>query len=438
MFKADAEKYLSVKEGVESAHDAAKLARSAGMGGDAAITAATSGAWAVGMLLNRGSLSDALVGFIDLCEEYADLAKEAAESITDDLVPARDLVLTELGAAAGIAGKVSFDESADLPSRFLEFDTAAGDFKSAVGLASLSSFGLPGAEAVTGPLAELSSALVTQENIVTSASLSFGRYRTAVGDFETSYSHNFATLLEAALDERTIKELSNTIQGVAGGIAMSGDGGVTGIKYAMNNGGEFRKFLESFKTKDFLGRLADDVTSTFKADNWEKAWDRLREIETDKFDDALDAASRLTDDVAKAGDWSNWVKRLGGAADLLGYAGDVLEIADAGAAAFEKIAEGDFLSAADEVGYGAVKFLGGKGITALAGFAVGGPAGVVVGIGAGVLWDWGCETVHDGKLQEHVDAFIGGAKDFAEDVGDFATGLFNGASDFFSGLVPSC
>lgn len=190
MFKADAEKYLSVKEGVESAQDAAKLARSAGRGGDAAITAATSGAWAVGMLLNRGSLSDALVGFIDLCEEYADLAKEAAESITDDLVPARDLVLTELGAAAGIAGKVSFDESADLPSRFLEFDTAAGDFKSAVSLASLSSFGLPGAEAVTGPLAELSSALGAQENIVTSASLSFGRYRTAVGDFETSYSHN--------------------------------------------------------------------------------------------------------------------------------------------------------------------------------------------------------------------------------------------------------
>lgn len=437
MFKADAEKYLSVKEGVESAQDAAKLARSAGRGGDAAITAATSGAWAVGMLLNRGSLSVALDGFIDLCEEYADLAKEAAESITDDLVPARDLVLTELGAAAGIAGKVSFDESADLPSRFLEFDTAAGDFKSAVGLASLSSFGLPGAEAVTGPLAELSSALATQENIVTSASLSFGRYRTAVGDFETAYSYNFATLMEAALDERTIKELSNTIQGVAGGIAMSGDGGVTGIKYAMNNGGGFRKFLESFKAKDFLGRLADDVTSTFKADNWEKAWDRLREIETDKFDDALDAASRLTDDVAKAGDWSNWVKRLGGAADLLGYAGDVLEIADAGAAAFEKIAEGDFLSAADEVGYGAVKFLGGKGITALAGFAVGGPAGVVVGIGAGVLWDWGCETVHDGKLQEHVDAFIGGAKDFAEGVGDFATGLFNGASDFFGGLVPS-
>ena len=437
MFKADAEKYLSVKEGVESAQDAAKLARSAGRGGDAAITAATSGAWAVGMLLNRGSLSVALDGFIDLCEEYADLAKEAAESITDDLVPARDLVLTELGAAAGIAGKVSFDESADLPSRFLEFDTAAGDFKSAVGLASLSSFGLPGAEAVTGPLDELSSALATQENIVTSASLSFGRYRTAVGDFETAYSYNFATLMEAALDERTIKELSNTIQGVAGGIAMSGDGGVTGIKYAMNNGGGFRKFLESFKAKDFLGRLADDVTSTFKADNWEKAWDRLREIETDKFDDALDAASRLTDDVAKAGDWSNWVKRLGGAADLLGYAGDVLEIADAGAAAFEKIAEGDFLSAADEVGYGAVKFLGGKGITALAGFAVGGPAGVVVGIGAGVLWDWGCETVHDGKLQEHVDAFIGGAKDFAEGVGDFATGLFNGASDFFGGLVPS-
>ena len=71
MFKADAEKYLSVKEGVESAQDAAKLARSAGRGGDAAITAATSGAWAVGLLLNRGSLSDALVGFIDLCEEYA-------------------------------------------------------------------------------------------------------------------------------------------------------------------------------------------------------------------------------------------------------------------------------------------------------------------------------------------------------------------------------
>lgn len=253
MFKADAEKYLSVKEGVESAHDAAKLARSAGMGGDAAITAATSGAWAVGMLLNRGSLSDALVGFIDLCEEYADLAKEAAESITDDLVPVRDSVLTELGAAAGTAGKVSFDQSTDLPSRFLEFDTAVGDFKSAVGLASLSSFGLPGAEAVTGPLAELSSALVTQENIVTSASLSFGRYRTAVGDFETSYSHNFAMLMEAALDERTLKELSNTIQGIAGGIAMSGDGGVTGIKYAMANGGGFGDSSRASRRRTSLG-----------------------------------------------------------------------------------------------------------------------------------------------------------------------------------------
>ena len=437
MFKADAEKYLSVKEGVESAQDAAKLARSAGRGGDAAVTAATGGAWAVGLLLERGSLGDALDGFIDLCGEYGDLAKDAAESITNNLVPARDSVLAELGAAAGTAGKVSFDQSADLPSRFLEFDTAVGDFKSAVGLASLSTFGLPGAEAVTGPLAELSSALGAQENAITSTSLLFGKYRTAVGDFETSYSYNFATLLQAALDERTIKELSGKIQGIAGGIAMSGDEGVTGIKYAMANGGGFSKFLESFKVKDFLGRLADDVTSTFKADNWEKAWGKLWGIETGKFDDVLDAASRLTDEAAKVGDWSNWVKRLGGAADLLGYAGDVLEIADTGADAIEKFAEGDFLGAAGEVGYGAVKFLGGKGITALAGFAVGGPAGVVVGIGAGVLWDWGCEIVHDGKFQEHVDAFIGGAKDFAEDVGDFATGLFNGASDFFGGLVPS-
>lgn len=438
MFKADAEKYLSVKEGVESAHDAAKLARSAGRGGDAAITAATSGAWAVGMLLNRGSLSDALVGFIDLCEEYADLAKEAAESITDDLVPARDLVLTELGAAAGIAGKVSFDESADLPSRFLEFDTAAGDFKSAVGLASLSSFGLPGAEAVTGPLAELSSALGAQEAVITAAASSFGKYRTAVGDFEASYSYNFATLLEVALDERAIKDLSNKIQGVAGAIAMSGDEGVTGIKYAMANGGGFSKFLESFKVKDFLGRLADDVTSTFKADNWEKAWGKLQGIETDKLDELGGMMSSGSKQVASSLDGLAWAKKLGGAADLLGYAGDVLEIADAGVAAFEKFAEGDFLGAAGEVGYGAVKFLGGKGITALAGFAVGGPAGVVVGIGAGVLWDWGCEIVHDGEFQEHVDAFIGGAKDFAEDVEDFATGLFNGASDFFGGLVPSC
>lgn len=219
---------------------------------------------------------------------------------------------------------------------------------------------------------------------------------------------------------------------------MSGDEGVTGIKYAMANGGGFSKFLESFKVKDFLGRLADDVTSTFKADNWEKAWGKLQGIETDKLDELGGMMSSGSKQVASSLDGLAWAKKLGGAADLLGYAGDVLEIADAGVAAFEKFAEGDFLGAAGEVGYGAVKFLGGKGITALAGFAVGGPAGVVVGIGAGVLWDWGCEIVHDGKFQEHVDAFIGGAKDFAEDVGDFATDLFNGASDFFGGLVPSC
>lgn len=437
MFKADAEKYLSVKEGVESAQDAAKLARSAGRGGDAAVTAATGGAWAVGLLLERGSLGDALDGFIDLCGEYGDLAKDAAESIANDLVPARDSVLTELGAAAGTAGKLSFDQSADLPSRFLEFDTAVGDFKSAVGLASLSTFGLPGAEAVTGPLAELSSALGAQENTITSTSLLFGRYRTAVGDFETSYSYNFATLLQAALDERTIKELSGKIQGVAGGIAMSGDKGVTGIKYAMANGGGFSKFLESFKVKDFLGRLADDVTSTYKADNWEKAWGKLWEIETDKLDDVKDVLKTGGKKISSASDGLMWVKRLDGAATTLGYVGDVLDVAEMGGDVLEKAFNGDALGALGEVGYGVAKILGGKGITALAGFAVGGPAGVVVGIGAGVLWDWGCEIVHDGKLQEHVDAFIGGAKDFAEGVGDFATGLFNGASDFFGGLVPS-
>lgn len=437
MFKADAEKYLSVKEGVESAQDAAKLARSAGRGGDAAVTAATGGAWAVGLLLERGNLGDALDGFIDLCGEYGDLAKDAAESIANDLVPARDSVLTELGAAAGTAGKVSFDQSADLPSRFLEFDTAVGDFKSAVGLASLSTFGLPGAEAVTGPLAELSSVLGAQENTITSTSLLFGRYRTAVGDFETSYSYNFATLLQAALDERTIKELSGKIQGVAGGIAMSGDKGVTGIKYAMANGGGFSKFLESFKVKDFLGRLADDVTSTYKADNWEKAWGKLWEIETDKLDDVKDVLKTGGKKISSASDGLMWVKRLDGAATTLGYVGDVLDVAEMGGDVLEKAFNGDALGALGEVGYGVAKILGGKGITALAGFAVGGPAGVVVGIGAGVLWDWGCEIVHDGKLQEHVDAFIGGAKDFAEGVGDFATGLFNGASDFFGGLVPS-
>lgn len=438
MFKADAEKYLSVKDSVESAQDAAKLARSAGMGGDAAIAATTGGTWAVGMLLDRGSLGDALVGFIDLCEEYADLAKDAAESIANDLVPARDSVLTELGAAAGTAGKVSFDQSADLPSRFLEFDTAVGDFKSAVGLASLSSFGLPGAEAVTGPLAELSSALVTQENIVTSASLSFGRYRTTVGEFETAYSYNFATLMETALDERAIKGLSDTIQGVAGGIAMSGNKGVTGIKYAMANGGGFWEFLESFKAKDFLGRLADDVTSIIHADNWESAWSKLWGIEADKVDDALDVMNDMSQVSGEMGRYTSWLKHLDGAATTLGYAGDVLDVAEIGGDALEKAFDGDAWGALGEVGYGAVKILGGKGVAALAGFAVGGPAGVVVGIGAGVLWDWGCEIVHDGKLQEHVDAFFGGAKDFVEDVGDFASGLFNGAADFFGGLVPSC
>lgn len=433
MFKADAEKYLSVKEGVESAQDAAKLARSAGRGGDAAVTAATGGAWAVGLLLERGSLGDALDGFIDLCGEYGDLAKDAAESITNNLVPARDSVLTELGAAAGTAGKVSFDQSADLPSRFLEFDTAVGDFKSAVGLASLSTFGLPGAEAVTGPLAELSSALGAQENTITGTSLLFGRYRTAVGDFETSYSYNFATLLQAALDERAIKKFSGEIQVINNMRIMSGDKGVTGLKYAAANGGGWDKFLESFKKKKFLQRLREDATVWLNADNWENAVRDFRGIETDEFDEAFDDIVQLADDVGRSGDWAKWVKRLDGAANCLGYLGDVCDVVEIGGDALEMAAEGDIQGASREVGYGAVKILGGKGLTALAGFAIGGPPGVLVGIGVGVLWDWGCEAWHSGELQKHVDAFIEGAEDFAEGVEDF----FTDAGDFFNGLVPT-
>lgn len=144
--------------------------------------------------------------------------------------------------------------------------------------------------------------------------------------------------------------------------------------------------------------------------------------------------------MTSSGMWtpSSWRRRASARCiPTIIYVGDVLDAAEIGGDALEKAFDGDAWGALGEAGYGAVKYLGGKGITALAGFAVGGPAGVVVGIGAGVLWDWGCEIVHDGKFQEHVDAFIGGAKDFAEDVGDFATGLFNGASDFFGGLVPS-
>lgn len=175
------------------------------------------------------------------------------------------------------------------------------------------------------------------------------------------------------------------------------------------------------------------MTSAFKADSWSNAWNDLRGIETDELDEAFDAASRLSSEVTKAGDWAKWAKRLGGAADLLGYVGDVCDVVEIGGDALEKGASGDYQGALDEVGYGAVKILGGKGITALAGFAIGGPAGVIVGIGVGALWDWGCEALHSEEGQKHIDAFVGGVKDFAEDVGDF----FTGVGDFFGGLVPS-
>lgn len=237
MFEADAEKYLSVQDEMNATRGEASLAQTAGMGSDAAAAGAVGGAWTACLFLSRVNLGDALDGFVDLCDAYAKLAGEAGEYVRDNLVPARDSVLTSLGAASGTAGKVIFDEAAALHSRFLEVDVSIGDFKSAVGLASLSTLGLPGAEQVTGPLSELSASLDTQGETFTSTVDAFGKYRAMVGDFEASYSQQFSTLIQNALDERAAKDMSAGIQAVSSLIAMSGDDGVTGLQYVAANGG---------------------------------------------------------------------------------------------------------------------------------------------------------------------------------------------------------
>lgn len=444
MFKAVVEGYRSVKEQAEAAKSEVSLARTAAAGSDVALSAATAGVWAALFLAGREQLGKSLNTLVELCDRYAELADDAADIVEKDLIPKRDAVLEDLGAAAGTAGAVMFDESADLSSRFLEVETAVNDFKTDVLLASGTTVGLPDAALVTSPLMQLSGNLAAQKQAFSDTSRAFTAYRDAVSDFETSTACDFVTMFDAVETELLVKGSSSDIKLAASMISMMGKDGQTGLLYAMKNGGDLSSFLESFKSKGFLGRLGDDISGAFKYDNWIDAYDALRGIETDKFDGARKALASGADDFSSALSGAGWLKRLGGAADLLGYVGDVLDIAETGGRVAEEVMEGDYGGAAGELAYGAVKFFGGKAVSVGVGFAIGGPVGAIAGAGVGVLWDWGCEVVHDGKVMEHIDAFVNGAKDVFDGAKDMASGaiegaksFFTGAADFFGGLVPS-
>lgn len=480
MFRVDIDEFSSAATVVSSA--ATRASESVARVGEvnSGFANLMSGAWVTAESRAYADLEVTLRMLTEGLSAMGDTYADALASLTGEVAPSRDALLSAAMSTATSPRVVRFEPYHNVAGG-CDFATGSlEDLEAAVAAAQSALDGLESSGGVSGALSALSSLVGTQGGAIGEIRSSYVAYEEAVDAFEEEYASRLASgeFVTDAMRDAVVADLharygealdsgpfafidvfgdvGAALSAVGGGAAAMDRSNAALWRYALSfMCGEEGRGLK-LADRQWFARLAlglsDDVRSAIPEGQtfWQFFKKGFKSEVTDwvrpsKWKESFDSASNLFGDLGErarafysgskgvarnANDFFSSVESVGdhldGAVKGLGYAGTVLSIFDtvgqAGAAFNSTAGDGCDKAAAAvvEVGEGLVEFGTGAAVGAAVG-AIGGPVGVALGVGVG--WFMG------ELLEEGLDWLDGkGYKDKAvEGLG----GAFRAVGDFF-------
>lgn len=480
MFKVDIDEFSSAATVLSSAATRAGESVTRVGKANSGFASLMSGAWATAESRAYADLEVTLRMLTEGLSAMGDTYADALASLTGEVAPTRDALLSAARSNAASPRVVRFEPYHNVAGACDFADGSLEDLEVAVAAAQSALDGLESSGGVSGPLSALSSLAGTQGSAIGEIRASYVAYEAAVDSFEEEYANRFkpgefvtdamretvAADLRAqygeALDSGPFAfidafgDVSVVLSAVGGGAAAMDRNNAALWRYALSfMCGEEGRGLK-LADRQWFARLAlglsDDVRSaipegqTFwqffkkgfrseltdwvKPSEWKKSFEGVKGLVGDLGERAKglvlkgEVAPKVFDSDAFSS-FSSIGKNLDNTVKGLGYAGAVLSIFDtagqAGAAYNSTVGDGCDKAAAAvvEVGEGLVEFGTGAAVGAAVG-AIGGPVGVALGVGvgwvAGEAVEWCLDTFASTGAKEDV---VGWVSDRLEDVADF-------------------
>lgn len=480
MFRVDIDEFSSAATVLSSAATRAGESVTRVGKANSGFASLMSGAWATAESRANADLEVTLRMLTEGLSAMGDTYADALASLTGEVAPTRDALLSAARSNAASPRVVRFEPYHNVAGAC---DFAVGsleDLEAAVAAARSALSGLESSGGVSGPLSGLSSLAGTQGSAIGEIRASYVAYEAAVDAFEEEYASRLApgefvtesmrTTVAAdlraqygeALDSGPFAfidafgDVSAALAGVAGVAGAMDERNAALWRFAASSlfGKEGRglKLVDRQWFARFALGLSDDVRSaipegqTFwqffkkgfrseltdwvKPSEWKKSFEGVKGLVGDLGERAKglvlkgEVAPKVFDSDAFSS-FSSIGKNLDNTVKGLGYAGAVLSIFDtagqAGAAYNSTVGDGCDKAAAAvvEVGEGLVEFGTGAAVGAAVG-AIGGPVGVALGVGvgwvAGEAVEWCLDTFASTGAKEDV---VGWVSDRLEDVADF-------------------
>lgn len=487
MFKVDIDEFSSAATVLSSAATRAGESVTRVGKANSGFASLMSGAWATAESRAYADLEVTLRMLTEGLSAMGDTYADALASLTGEVAPTRDALLSAARSNAASPRVVRFEPYHNVAGACDFADGSLEDLEVAVAAAQSALDGLESSGGVSGPLSALSSLAGTQGSAIGEIRASYVAYEAAVDAFEEEYASRLApgefvtesmrTTVAADLQAQYGEALDS---GPFAFIDVFGDvgavlAGATGVAAAMDerNAALWRFAASSLFGKEGRGLkladrqwfarlalgLSDDVRSaipegqTFwqffkkgawegatdwvRPSKWKESFDSMRDLVGDLGERAKTFFGKSGDIVVEAGGAFGNIQSVGKKLDNtvkgLGYMGAVLSVADtlgqAGATYNSTVGDGCEKAAAAvvEFGEGAVEFGAGVAVGAAVG-AIGGP----VGVAAGVVIGWAAGELLDAGLKFFDSS--GWKKKAVEGVGNVFRGVgdaFNAIGNFF-------
>lgn len=478
MFKVDIDEFSSAATVLSSAATRAGESVTRVGKANSGFASLMSGAWATAESRAYADLEVTLRMLTEGLSAMGDTYADALASLTGEVAPTRDALLSAARSNAASPRVVRFEPYHNVAGACDFADGSLEDLEAAVAAARSALSGLESSGGVSGPLSGLSSLAGTQGSAIGEIRASYVAYEAAVDAFEEEYASRLApgefvtesmrTTVAADLQAQhgealdsgpfalidAFGDVSVVLSAVGGGAAAMDRNNAALWRYALSfmcgEEGRGLKLVDRQWLSRFALGLSDDVRSaipegqTFwqffkkgfrseltdwvKPSEWKKSFEGVKGLVGDLGERAKglvlkgEVAPKVFDSDAFSS-FSSIGKNLDNTVKGLGYAGAVLSIFDtagqAGAAYNSIVGDGCDKAAAAvvEVGEGLVEF--GAAVGAAVG-AIGGPVGVALGVGvgwvAGEAVEWCLDTFASTGAKEDV---VGWVSDRLEDVADF-------------------
>lgn len=485
MFRVDIDEFSSAATVVSSA--ATRAGESVARVGKVNSNFANlmSGAWAIAESRAYADLEVTLRMLTEGLSAMGDTYADALASLTGEVAPTRDALLSAARSNAASPRVVRFEPYHNVAGACDFADGSLEDLEVAVAAAQSALDGLESSGGVSGPLSALSSLAGTQGSAIGEIRASYVAYEAAVDSFEEEYANRFkpgefvtdamretvAADLQAqygeALDSGPFAfidvfgDVGAVLAGAAGVAAELDSADLAWLRMALDglfesagkgmplperlNRATFSLWAVTADGVENLARTRSEFWGLFKKDVWAELTDWVR---PGKWEESLDSAKSLVNDLGErtkalfnkggkalkeGGNSFSSLRRFQDVADDadvavkgFGYMGTALSVVDtigqAGAAYNSTIGDGCDKAAAAVVEVGEGAVE--LGVGAAVGAAVGtlgGPVGVAVGVAVG----WAAGELLDAGLKWFDDS--GTKDDVVDGIGD----AFHVVGDFF-------